>query len=760
MTGSKAYFLFIPIMAVSFSPSCKSKNPQITPQATYDVNPPEMLKDPNPLPSVGTADESPLNLNTTNTPCVSQISTYGTVADRAWRDAFSRAVMQRICGKDPATAKPWRTATAYNPNSWVAGINLTAVTQNVPRGTAITPRHVIYTKHYGFHGQVGQTLNFLTMDNRVVSRKIIDVKFLSSTFDPDIAVARLDSDLPGSITPMKVLHPNATNYAAIFSPLLRIDQESKALIVQATPSGPQGIQTDASVNPPGAAYSLYYEDMISGDSSSPSILLMNTNNGVMPILFSVVTYSGPGQGPKMGANFSQIQSAIESFGDAHKIVTAPEPAAPKAAPSCSVTASRVGSTNNCAITIVGSADDVTGNPVVTPATPSSWSRSGNTWTGQSPCSLNSETTFTATLTGLGGKGRSCESGVITPVVVLPTCTVSAKRKDQGDTCDLTVNQTAGRTADTLNVSPSSALPLTRSGTTWSGSGSCPKNSTTTFSATLTNSDGKGPSCVSETILPLLSPPSCAISAARSGNSDSCTYTLTRTSGAGTVSSFSIAGSSVNWNGNTPASNTIKCSQTNDALFVATVIGPNGTASCTTTVAKLPPPACTLSASRQGSAASCSITLTGSGIIESTKQPVVAPAAVGSWSANSWAGTASCATNITTNFTATIEGPGGSKASCTSNSVTAVPTTPTRSCRANAVRRGTTGNCTLTLTITGQMTGNPRVTPYAPPSWTRSGDQWIGNASCPLNRDTIYSVNLTGPSGGWGCGSNKVTAIRK
>jgi hypothetical protein len=90
----------------------------------------------------------------------------------------------------------------------------------------------------------------------------------------------------------------------------------------------------------------------------------------------------------------------------------------------------------------------------------------------------------------------------------------------------------------------------------------------------------------------------------------------------------------------------------------------------------------------------------------------------------------------------------------------VPTTPTRSCRANAVRRGTTGNCTLTLTITGQMTGNPRVTPYAPPRWTRSGNQWIGNASCPLNRDTIYSVNLTGPSGGWGCSSNKVTAIRK
>jgi hypothetical protein len=219
----------ISMTAVATSPGCKSKNPQTDPHITYDVNPPEMLKDPNPIKDPVPSDETILQLNTTNTPCVSQISTFGTVPDRNWREAFSRAVMQRICGKDPATAKPWRTATAYNPNSWIAGINLTAVTQNVPRGTAITPRHVVYTKHYGYHGQVGQTLNFLTMDNRVISRKIIEVKYLSTTFDPDVAVVRLDSDLPGSITPMKVLAGSANSYAAIYSPLLSTDCPSQSI---------------------------------------------------------------------------------------------------------------------------------------------------------------------------------------------------------------------------------------------------------------------------------------------------------------------------------------------------------------------------------------------------------------------------------------------------------------------------------------------------------------------------------------------------
>ena len=413
MIQSHFCFLMISLTAALISHSCKSKSLQAVPSITYDANPPEMLKDPNPIKDSVPNDDISLQLNATTTPCVTQISTFGSTADRTWREAFSRAVMQRICGKDPATAKPWRTATAYNPNSWVAGINLTAVTQNVPRGTAITPRHVVYTKHYGFHGQVGQTLNFLTMDNRVISRKIIDVKYLSTTFDPDVAIVRLESDLPGSITPMKVLDANASSYAALYSPLLRIDQESKALIVQASPSGPQSITVNATYNPPGSAFTLYYEDMISGDSSSPSILLMNSPNGIMPILFGLVTYSGPGQGPKMGPLLTQIQSAIQGFGDSHKIITAPPPAAPVAAPSCSISATRVASTNTCLLTILGSADPVTGNPSVTPSAPVTWTRSGNTWTGNATCSTTVATTFNATLSGSGGVGRSCESSVIT-----------------------------------------------------------------------------------------------------------------------------------------------------------------------------------------------------------------------------------------------------------------------------------------------------------------------------------------------------------
>jgi len=220
----------ITLWVIVSSTACKTEKKERS-RITYDVSPPEILKDPNSSSAPAPSDAATLDLTSATTPCVTQISSQGYAADRTWRESFSRFFMQRICGKDPNVAKNWRSSTQYNPDSWVAGVNLTGITLNVPRGTAITPRHVIYTKHYGYHGQVGQTLNFLTLDNRLISRKIIGVKYLSTEFDPDIAVIQLEYDLPGSITPLKVLHPNAANYVALYSPLLRIDQESKALIV-------------------------------------------------------------------------------------------------------------------------------------------------------------------------------------------------------------------------------------------------------------------------------------------------------------------------------------------------------------------------------------------------------------------------------------------------------------------------------------------------------------------------------------------------
>lgn len=141
------------------------------------------------------------------------------------------------------------------------------------------------------------------------------------------------------------------------------------------------------------------------------------------------------------------------------------------------------------------------------------------------------------------------------------------------------------------------------------------------------------------------------------------------------------------------------------------------------------------------------------------QPVLLPVASGSWSGNSWSGTASCPTNSNSSFSANIEGPGGSKTSCQSNIVPAVPQTPTRSCSASASRQGRPGFCNLAVTINGTITGSPRVTPYSPGSWSRTRNIWSTVIACPINKNTSYSVNVTGADkSSWVCGSNKISAV--
>jgi len=417
--------------------------------------------------------------------------------------------------------------------------------------------------------------------------------------------------------------------------------------------------------------------MITGDSSSPSILLMNSPNGVMPILFGLVTYAGPGQGPKVSQLTTQIQGVIQSFGDSHKILTAPPPAAPVAAPTCSITATRIASSSNCNLTVTTSSDPVTGNPITTPSAPATWTRAGNIWSGRASCSTTAPTTFQATLSGQGGKGPTCESAVIAPIANAPIL------------------------------------------------------------------------------------PTCSLSVLRVGTSDNCNYSAMRTSAAGSVRTLNILGTTTTWDGNTPTNGILKCSQTSDTLVDATVTGPNGSSTCSAIAARLTAPSCFLAASRQENTASCSLQLTGSGVIDTSKQPTIASSSSGRWNGSNWTGTASCSTTAATTFDATIDGLGGVKANCKSNTVAALQQMPSRTCNATAVRNNQSGSCFLTVNVTGELAVSPKVSPYPSSAWSRSGNVWSSAVSCPTNKNTIYSITLTGPGNtNWGCGSNKVTAITK
>jgi len=298
-----------------------------------------------------------------------------------WKEKLKKEIWERTCGLDPETAKPLRNNREYFSSSWATGINLTAVTLNVPRGTAITKKHVIYTKHSGYHAWPGQTLHFLTQQNEVIQRVVKGYKYLDK---PDIAVIQLDEDLPESISPMKIISKEGQDLVFTDTPLLRVNQQNKALVVE------KGSLL-GELKPPGAPLDPYYEPMTTGDSSSPSILIFSNLNGPLPILYSLVTYSGTGNGPLLSQILSEIQSAIRGFGDQHAFEVFPRVA------KCSLNIQRQADTEVCQVLVSQSHSEETEAPILLPNNASSWSRKQNAWSGQVSCSKNENTLFSSFL---------------------------------------------------------------------------------------------------------------------------------------------------------------------------------------------------------------------------------------------------------------------------------------------------------------------------------------------------------------------------
>ena len=685
--------------------------------------------------------------------CTKETAATATPEEKKWLDAFSIEVMERICNKEPEVAKPRidLSKSKHLESSWTNGLNLTGVTLGgYARGTAITPRHVIYTKHYGYHGQVGETLWFLTLDNRAISRKIVDVKYITSD---DLAIARLDSDLPGSITPLRLLDAQAASLVPSLVPMLRINQHNKALLVLKRGTNiwkPGGAFGTVLTNPPERAYAQYYQDMIRFDSSSPTILLMRNEHGVMPILYSLVTFGGPGSGPILHYSLNDIQQVISSFGDSHQLQLAMPPVTTTAAPTCSITAVRARDGISCNLTITGSADPVAGNPTVTPTPPSSWSQNGNKWLGNVACSSDPTTVFTATLTGPGGTGRACESGAIGPV--LPRCSLSVVRRGATETCDIEVTKLVGNPSGNPELSPSNPTDWSRAGDKWTGTTSCALNAATRFKAQLTDNAGVGPEC--STTLPVYSEiPTCELVAQRVGYSDTCELTVTQKSGFVSGSPTATPINPTNWSktGN-QFKGTAPCSTEAITTFSTSLSGPAGTGPICKSPSILSVPVeipfCEMTASRIGLTNVCKLNVnhTRGWIVDGP--PVATPRNPAEWkqtpSTNNFEGTVPCAYHGATQFSAYI--PGQNKTPGRVCSAALVEKIPGPSCSVTVSRRQTTNVCDYSVTATspaGTIASYSIGTTGSRAPWNGSATA-TGQFTCSQVANTPLGISVWGP----------------
>lgn len=186
-------------------------------------------------------------------------------------------------------------------------------------GTLLTPRHVGQVAHSSYYNRVGDTIRFVTADNTTITRTVVGVKVHPNyaPYFPDIVLLLLDSDLPSSITPCKVLPANYANYfptgvAQIAT--LGLDQEEKALVTDLSSLS----STSASFRYPNLPYEqILYENKILGDSGNPAFLIINNEFACLTFW----TFGGAGSGTFLTPQIQAMNQMIMDLDTAAGIDT-------------------------------------------------------------------------------------------------------------------------------------------------------------------------------------------------------------------------------------------------------------------------------------------------------------------------------------------------------------------------------------------------------------------------------------------------------
>jgi hypothetical protein len=217
----------------------------------------------------------------------------------------------------------WNGASVYVRNTacWCADMDLTCLSPwnsdggNNKAGTLISPRHILFAKHYRI--ATGATIRFVTADNQVVERTMTTRQDVA---DADLCLGLLDSDVPSTIGFARVLPADILDYmpgAAHRVAGLLLDQEEKALVGDLTAQSFNSFATPT--DPQRLAFN---EEIIGGDSGNPAFLLIDTGNGVEPVLATTWTGGGGGSGPNISALHDEINAAMTTLGGGYQLTPA------------------------------------------------------------------------------------------------------------------------------------------------------------------------------------------------------------------------------------------------------------------------------------------------------------------------------------------------------------------------------------------------------------------------------------------------------
>jgi len=246
------------------------------------------------------------------------------------------AVDKKIAGLNPTNSLRIFNENCYattnfirNTNCWAYSYDLTCISpwnsysKHLRAGTLITPRHVLFAAHFD-QIPTNRVLWFIDQQSNVVARTLVAKKqhplyekipiYPGATnviqHYPDLTVGLLDSDVPTNcIGFAKVLPDDFRNYLGTGErlPVLRLDQEEKALIGDATVLSTEQPQYNANFTiPSDLVRQQYYESLTTNDSGNPAFLILNQQL----VLLTVWTGMGPGYGTSVTAFKGDINQLI------------------------------------------------------------------------------------------------------------------------------------------------------------------------------------------------------------------------------------------------------------------------------------------------------------------------------------------------------------------------------------------------------------------------------------------------------------------
>ena len=225
-------------------------------------------------------------------------------------------------GKD-ATTKPIYSLQDHansiytrNPACWVYDLDLSGVSpwnsyNSVFRaGFAFTPLHVIMATHYLIPN--GTVLRFIAMNNTVVERSIVSGDFI---YGSDIYIAKLNTPLPVSITPLQFMPANESDYLPSVEswdlPMFATDAQEHAI----TKDNYWGELPTSVYAKNSLLYPLLTETTIGGDSGNPMFYVINGT----PVAIS--HWSSSYRGPRYSSYLTEIADIVSTLGGGYTLST-------------------------------------------------------------------------------------------------------------------------------------------------------------------------------------------------------------------------------------------------------------------------------------------------------------------------------------------------------------------------------------------------------------------------------------------------------